>query len=258
MDLLLRYRNVLITGSSRGLGKAIAAEFLREGARVAVTGRDGDIVDKTVREFSSAFDRSWVVPFVGDLTDAPTISSCVDVVTEAFGSIDILVANIGSGRAPVSPVSPEDEWERMMEVNFHGARRITDRVLPLMLKRKSGSIIHISSIAGLEAIGAPASYSAAKSALNVWSKTLARVVSREGVRINVVSPGNILASDGTWERKRKENPAAVEAMLDHAVPMKRFASPEEIARVVVFVASERASFMTGSCVVVDGGQTTSF
>jgi 3-oxoacyl-[acyl-carrier protein] reductase len=144
-----------------------------------------------------------------------------------------------------------------MDLNFHGSRRITNAVLPSMLTRKSGSIVYISSIAGKEAIGAPIHYGVAKAALIAYVKSLARTLGSSNIRANVVCPGNIYFEGGTWDLKLKENENAVTQMLKDRVPLNRFARPEEIANLVVFLASERASFITGSCVVADGGQTLS-
>jgi 3-oxoacyl-[acyl-carrier protein] reductase len=125
-----------------------------------------------------------------------------------------------------------------------------------MVKRGSGSVVAVGSIAGLESVPAPITYSAAKAALTAAAQALSRQVA--GVRVNVVAPGNVLFPGGGWERRQSDDPAGVRAYVEAEVPLGRFATPNEIADVVVFVASERASFLTGACLVVDGGQSHRF
>ena len=126
-----------------------------------------------------------------------------------------------------------------------------------MMEKKSGSIVFISSIAGMEVIGAPIHYSVAKAALISFSKNLSKKVANNNIRVNTICPGNIYFENGTWDYKLKENKGKVIAMLEHSVPLNRFASPEEIADLVMFISSNKMSFMTGSCLVIDGGQTVS-
>jgi len=257
MDLKLTGKVVLITGSSRGLGKAIAETFLTEGARIVVSGRSRDDVERTANEFSKRFDPHQLVAFTGDLTLSDQTLKCVEGVLNAFGRIDILVANIGSGKGSVEWNVSDEEWSNSMALNLDGARRITNAVVPNMLENSSGSVVYIASIAGREIIGAPVEYSVAKAALIALSKNIARRLARNNIRVNAVCPGNILFEGGSWDNKLKQDREKVLAMLESSVPMKRFATPAEIADLVAFIASDRASFLTGSCIVVDGGQTAS-
>lgn len=133
-----------------------------------------------------------------------------------------------------------------------------NEVLPTMIVNKSGSIVFISSIAGIEVIGAPIHYSVAKAAIIAFSKNLATKVAKYNIRVNTICPGNIYFENGTWDYKLKENKNKVLAMLKNSVPLNRFASPEEIADLVLFISSNKMSFMTGACLVIDGGQTISF
>ncbi len=256
MDLGLRGKVVLIAGSSYGLGKAVAEGFLGEGANVVLTGRDRAQLEETESFLSTTCGNSArIMSYPGDLTKLDTIRACLNSVLEHLGRIDVLVANIGSGAGSRAWNIPEDDWDAMFEKNFDGARRITTEVLGAMVNQGGGSVVFVSSIAGVETIGAPIHYSVAKAALIAYAKNLSRKVAENNIRVNTVAPGNILFEKGTWDRKLKDDKDGVLAMLRATVPQNRFATPREISDFIVFVASERASFMTGSCIIVDGGQT---
>jgi 3-oxoacyl-[acyl-carrier protein] reductase len=257
MDLLLQNKVVLVTGSSRGLGKSIVQGFLGEGARVVVTGLKSESVEKTTKEFLKSFPADRILHYFGDFFKEESIRECVNVALRTFGRIDILVANLGSGTGSPDWSVSDEEWESVWNLNFNTARKTIGIVVPEMIRNKSGSVVIVSSIAGKEFIGAPVAYSVAKAALIALSKNTARRLAPYGVRVNAVCPGNIFFEGGTWDKKLKQNRDDVLKMIQENVPMNRFASPEEIANIVVFLSSDRASFMTGSCVVIDGGQTVS-
>lgn len=258
MDLCLKNKIVLITGSGHGLGKVTARSFLDEGAKVVISDNKKSRLDDTLREFVSIFGHEVVDSFCGDLTNINDIGECINFVVSRFNKIDICVANLGSGKGIQGWDIPEDEWKRMMSLNFDGARIITNCVLPYMKEKNGGSILFISSIAGLEVIGAPVQYSVAKAALIAYSKNISRLVGSSNIRINTVCPGNIFFENGTWDIKMKENKNEVTEMLNRSVPLKRFAAPEEISDLVLFLCSDKSSFITGSCIIADGGQTISF
>jgi 3-oxoacyl-[acyl-carrier protein] reductase len=258
MDLNLINKVVLISGSGHGLGKCIAKAFLLEGARVVITDIDKQRLDDTLHEFSTEIDTKMIGSFCGDLTSLNDINNCIGFAIERFGKIDICIANLGTGKGTPGWNIPDQEWERMSSLNFDGARRLTNSVVPHIIENKGGAIIYISSIAGLEVIGAPVQYCVAKASLIAYSKNLSRMLAKFGIRVNTVCPGNIYFKDGTWDFKMQENKKAVLEMLEKTVPLKRFAAPGEIADLVLFLCSERASFITGSCIVSDGGQTVSF
>ena len=143
-------------------------------------------------------------------------------------------------------------------MNLMGSVILAREAMPYLLERDHASLTFISSIAGYETIGAPIAYSASKAAIDSSMKSLSRLVGPNDVRVNAVSPGNVLFRGGSWEKKMEDRSDFFQKMINREVPLQRFGSPEEIANVVVFLASEKASFVTGSCVVVDGGQTRSF
>jgi 3-oxoacyl-[acyl-carrier protein] reductase len=258
MDLELKDKVALVTGSSRGIGKAIALSFLTEGANVIITGRDEDSLNKTYRELSNQYGEDSIYSYRGDMTQIADISNCLDSGVKRFGKIDILVANVGTGKSKPGLEADRDEWERIFDLNLLGSINVVRVVVPIMKKNGSGTIIFISSIAGLEALGAPITYSVAKAGLISLSKNLSHPLAKDDIRVNVVAPGNIIFKGGRWEEIIKEKPNIIEDYIKKRVAMQRFGKPEEIADAVMFLASERASFITGACLIVDGGETRSF
>ena len=257
MNLELKDKVVLVSGSSRGIGKAIAKAFLNEGARVAVTGLEDTDIKQTSEELKGEF-KNQVLIFAGDLTAAKDIKNCIDLLLKEWGTVDIFIGNIGSGKSKPVLEADRSEWQKMLNINLLGAVELANQIIPVMQKNKAGSIVFTASIAGLENIGAPAAYAAAKAALISYTKSLASALAKDNIRVNAVAPGNVKFPGGRWEEIIKEKPQIVKEVIEKEVPMKRFGSPEEIANAVVFLASEKASFITGTCLVVDGGQTRSF
>jgi 3-oxoacyl-[acyl-carrier protein] reductase len=253
MDLQLTDRVALVAGSSRGIGKAIASALLREGCRVCITGRNSAALDAAAAELcASSSDR--VLSISGDLTDKPTIDAALTAIDRAWGAPDILVANLGTGSGKPGWHQDEDEWQRLFNLNFFGSVRLAQAVIPQMPSR-GGSILFIASIVAVEATQAPLPYSAAKAALLNYSKNLSRVVSANNIRVNCLAPGNIFFPGGAWERHLETRREQVQHYIATEVPQKRFGTPEEIADFAAYLVSPLAGFATGSCYIMDGGQT---
>jgi 3-oxoacyl-[acyl-carrier protein] reductase len=258
MDLSLGGKVALVCGSSRGIGLAAARAFLREGASVVITGRDAVALEQASAALISESDPERVFAVQADLTEPADIERTLDTGAAAFGGYDIVVANVGSGTARAGWELDLQDWESALRVNLLGGMVLAGAALTHLVARGGGSLIFISSIAGYEAINAPLAYSAAKAAVLSGMKNLSRLAGPKGVRVNAVAPGNVYFPGGSWARKLAERPEFFEQYIQSEVPLKRFGRPEEIADAIVFLASERASFITGSCLVVDGGQTRSF
>ena len=258
MDLGLHDKVAFIAGSSRGIGLAIARAFLREGAKVVITGRNAESLETAKALLVTEAGVQRVLSLRGDMTDPADIQRALDETVSAFGGIDAVVANVGSGTARGGWDLTLDDWQSVLNINLLGSMALASAALPHLISRGSGSLTFISSIVGCEAINAPVTYSAAKAAVQSAMKSLSRLVGSHGVRVNAVAPGNVLFPGGTWERKLAERREFFEQYIRSEVPLQRFGQPEEIADAVVFLASERASFITGACLVVDGGQTRSF
>src|ERR1041385_4258175 len=249
MDLGLSGKVAFIAGSSRGIGLEIARAFLREGASVAITGRDQDALDKASQSLSSEASPSRVLAISGDLTDPATIKSSLDRCVAVFGRVDAVVANVGSGGARAGWELEPGDWDASLNQNLLGSMNLATVALKHFVTtgNRSGSLTFVSSIAGHEAVNAPVAYSAAKAGLISAMKSLSRLAGAENIRVNTIAPGNILFPGGSWERKLKERRDFFEQYVQAEVPLKRFGTPDEVAGAVVFMASERASFITGAC-----------
>jgi len=252
VDLNLRDKVILVAGSSRGIGKEVAGFLLDEGARVCISGRDAAALEAAKIELSP---RGQLLAFSGDLSEPSGVSDVIEFIRSKWDTLDALVANLGTGRGTAGWDQTEDEWDRLFTLNFHASRRLANAVIPALASNGGGSIVFISSITGVEATPAPLPYSAAKAALINYSKNLSRLVAAQKIRVNCIAPGNIIFPGGSWDNRLATSPELVARMLKAEVPMERLGTPDEIASLVAFLCSERASFITGSCVIADGGQT---
>lgn len=252
MDLGLMGRVVLVSGGSRGIGAAITEAFVREGCKVIVTGRSREPLLAIAR-----FLGDTCAIQACDATDSRSVAELRAAVEASHGALDILVTCAGSGASVPPGAETEPEWQRVMGVNLLSATNMVEAFLPLLRRSPAASIVCISSICGIEALGAPVTYSAAKAALVMAVKGWSRSFGRSGIRINAISPGNIFTDGGTWDRKMQADPAAVADMLAREVPLGRLGAAREIADAALFLASPRAGFITGSNLVADGGQTRS-
>lgn len=256
MNLGLEKKTVLVSGSSRGIGKAIAEAFLREGARVVVTGRHQKDLDAFLADNKKY--RAKVKTFCGDLTKEKEIEKVIALAVASFGSIDCLVPNIGKGAVRFGHEVGSKDWRETFEINLWSAVRLVQKTLPILKKNGGGSIVFVAALAGMEAVAAPITYCTAKAALIAYAKNLSREVAPFSIRVNSIAPGNIFFPGGRWEEKLREDRDKFTKYIAENVAMQRFGTPEEIATFAVFISSDRASFLTGECVCVDGGQRRGF
>lgn len=256
MDLGLTDRVVFIAGASRGIGYGIAASLLEEGARVALTARGAEGLEAARRDLAEVYGAARVWSFAADLTSTEGITSAVEACETEFGPITGAVANVGLSPSPLGLEVSDEDWQAGLDQNLNSAFRLARCVIPRLTENGGGSFLFISSIAGLAALGTPLVYGATKAAVNHLSTSLARFSGRTGVRVNTIAPGNIIFPGGTWEKNASGPRAQAWARwISREVPLNRFGTPREIGDTAAFLLSERASFINGAVIAVDGGQT---
>ena len=240
----LEQKNVFITGSSRGIGLAIAHKFASLGANVVLNSR-GEISEELLAEFKPYGVK--VLAISGDVSDFADAKRMVDQAIEELGSVDVLVNNAGITRDTLMLKMTEEDFEKVLKVNLTGAFNMTQSVLKPMIKAREGAIINMSSVVGLMGNIGQANYAASKAGLIGFTKSVAREVANRNVRVNAIAPG-MIESDMTAVLSDKVK----EAMLAQ-IPMKQFGQAEQVAEVTAFLASQ--DYLTGQVIAIDGGLT---
>lgn len=246
MNLDLTGKACLVAGASRGIGRAIALALTREGGRVCGVARGQADLDQLEVE----------AKVVADVSTADGASAAVYGAVAALGGLDIVVTNVGKSFARDASAMDDADLAKSLDANLWTAARVAQRAVPHVAKTR-GSITMVASIWGREAGGAPG-YNIGKAAVISLAKALARDYAKLGIRVNSVAPGSILFPGGGWERRMNADPDGIADMVRRELPFGRFGTPEEVADVVAFLASPRASWITGACIVVDGGQSRGF
>jgi NAD(P)-dependent dehydrogenase (short-subunit alcohol dehydrogenase family) len=251
MQLELAGKRALVTGSSRGIGYAIAQALHAEGCRVALNARTAASLAQAVSNLQGS------IAVVGDVSQPDQARQVVHEAATAMGGLDIVVCNVGSGSSVPPGKESFEEWQRVFALNLWSTTNTVEAAQEA-LSANQGVIVCISSICGEEVIlGAPVTYSAAKAALHAYVRGIARPLGKLGIRINAIAPGNILFAGSVWERKLQENAGAVKNMLEQDVALAKLGTPREVADLVAYLASPRSGFATGAIWTLDGGQTHS-
>lgn len=259
MELGLRGKAALVTGASQGIGQAIALGLAEEGVHLAICARGREALEKTAQEMQAATG-SLVIAIPADMSRREDITMFVNRAAEALGRIDILV-NVAGASAFGSFLSlPDEAWASAMELKYLGYVRCAREVIPFMLRQGGGRIINVVGTGGHEAVATHLAGGCANAALLLFTKGLAQEMAQHNILVNAVSPGRVATQRlekliRAWAANRGcSYEEALQSMVAE-VPLRRWAQPREIADMVVFLASERASFVTGSLIVVDGGKT---
>ena len=256
MDLKLKEKAAIVTGSSRGIGRGIARGLLAEGCAVTICGRDKDALEGAAQELKAETGGA-VLAVTGDGTKAEDAARIVEETARAFGRLDILVNCFG--RVPGAGKfleTSEALWAVGVDANIYAPIRFSRLAVPYMRRGGGGVIINIASIFGRE-VGGSAAYNATKAAEIALAKALSRELAPLNIRVNSVAPGSILFPGGAWEKRVQEDPEGMARFVKAEIPFGRFGTVEEVADVVVFLCSERARWVTGACITVDGGQSRS-
>jgi 3-oxoacyl-[acyl-carrier protein] reductase len=248
MDLQLAGRTAVVTGGTKGIGRAIVEALAAEGAAVGFCARTADDVAATEKALVESGTRA--VGRVVDIADGPALAAWVDEVATTFGGLDIVVANVSALAIP----DHEDSWQATFAVDMMGTVRLVNAALPHLERSDAGSIVTISSVSGREVDFAAGPYGTMKAALIHYTQGLAYQLAGKGIRANTVSPGNTFFEGGVWDTIQSANPELfAQAMALN--PTGRMGTPEEVARAVAFIASPAASRITGTNLVVDGALT---
>jgi 3-oxoacyl-[acyl-carrier protein] reductase len=253
MNLKLENKKTLITGASQGIGLTIAETFLQENAQVCMVSRGSNSLFDNAKKLQQTYGDNHIFTAKCDCTQTASLKQLQQEITQKWQGLDILVVNVGDGRSAPDALPDDERWQQTWQNNFESALQTTRTFLP-MLEKSKGCVLFISSIAGMEAFGAPTDYSTAKAAIIALAKNMARKLA-PNVRVNTIAPGNVYFKGGSWDEKIKQNKKRVDDIIKSTVPIQRFATPNEIADGAVFLCSDRASFITGTTLVIDGGQT---
>lgn len=244
---MLKDKVSVITGGARGIGRAIASEFLKDGANVVIIDKffpeDFEDYKNSVRGEGKLSSKSV------DITDFKATESTIDEIVKEFGRVDVLVNNAGITRDKLLLRMTEEDWDAVIAVNLKGAFITTSAVSKAMIKQKSGKIINISSVVGVIGNAGQSNYAASKAGLIGFTKSVAKELAGRNITVNSVAPGFVVTN-----MTDKLNEEQQKALLD-LIPLKRGSQPEEIAGIVAFLASEKANYITGQVICVDGGMT---
>jgi 3-oxoacyl-[acyl-carrier protein] reductase len=258
MHLDLTGKIAIVTGSSRGLGAASAAALVQEGCRVTICARGepalaGAAAALRTRAASSG---ESVLAIAADLSTPEGVERVIAETVKTFGGLDILVNNVGLARGSTITDTTDAEWHEAFDQTLYPAIRASRLAVPHMRRRGGGSIVMIASIWGRES-GGRMTYNAVKAAEISLAKAMAQQLAADNIRVNSVAPGSILFPGGSWARRQQDDPSGIAEFVKRELPFGRFGRPEEVGAVVAFLASPRASWISGASVPVDGCQSRS-
>ncbi len=250
MDLKIKNKFALVTGASQGLGRAIAAELAKEGARVILVARNAKELAALQSELPGGTAQHAYYSF--DLMIPENISRLAETIKQKHNPLDIIVHNLGGSLNLRDPFAPAEEWNKVWRYNLEHVIELNRIFIPLMVERKWGRIVHLSTL-GATIFQGNAPYTAAKAALNAYVKCLGREVAKHNVVLNAIAPGAIYRDGRYFAKMLKENPPFMEEWFKQHLPAGRLGTDTEVGQMVAYLCSEQAAFMTGSIVALDGG-----
>ena len=253
MDLHLRDRIAIVTGSSRGLGLASAQALAAEGVRVTLCGRDPARLEAARAQIAALAGADAVLAVPVDLATPEGPGAVVDRTVARFGGLDILVNNVGLAKGAGIEDTPDATWQEALDFTLYPAVRASRAAVPHMVRRGGGAIVLIASIWGREA-GGRLTYNVVKAAEISLGKAMARELAPKNIRVNTVAPGSIRFPGGSWDQRVQADPAGMTDFVARELPFGRFGRAEEVGDVVAWLASARASWVSGACIPVDGVQ----
>ena len=257
MDLGLRDKVAIVTGSSKGLGLATARALVQEGCRVTICARGEASLSQAAADLRSiALQPSDVLPVVADVSTATGVELVINRTVDSFGGLDILVNNVGLAKGSDIVATSDLEWQEAFDQTLFPAIRASRLAVPHMRRRNGGAIVMVASIWGRES-GGRMTYNAVKAAEISLAKAMAQQLAKDNIRVNSVAPGSIRFPGGTWDRRVQDDPAGMADFVKRELPFGRFGRPEEVGAVVAFLVSPRASWISGASVPVDGCQSRS-
>lgn len=256
MNLALEGKVALVAGASRGIGRAIAAGLAAEGAHIAAVARGEAGLNEAVAALQGS-TTARVVGIAADVTTADGADHAIAQTVALLGGIDIVVCNVGKSFARHCNDMTDADFAQSLEMNLWATQRVAQRAVPHLRARGGGVITMISSIWGREAGGAPG-YNVGKAGVQALAKAMARDYAADNIRVNSVAPGSVRFPGGGWDKRAIAEPEKIAEFVAREIPFGRFGSPEQIADVVVFLSSSRASWVSGAAIVVDGAQSRAF
>jgi 3-oxoacyl-[acyl-carrier protein] reductase len=258
MDLGLAGKTAIVTGGSRGLGLAAAHALIAEGAQVAICARGEDALQVAAQSLQKSAGHGGKVTYVvADVSTEAGVASVVDRAVREFGGIDVLVNNVGLAKGADLEATTDADWQEAFDQTLFPAIRMSRLAVPHIRKRGGGSIVIVSSIFGREA-GGRMTYNAVKAAEISLTKSLAQQLAKDQIRVVSVAPGSILFEGGSWWKRQQSDPEGIAKFVKQELPFGRFGKPEEVGSAIAFLASPKASWISGTTVVVDGCQSRMF
>lgn len=258
MDLGLTGKVAIITGGSRGIGLFAAKALIAEGAHVVICARGEELLRKSAKEIQAlAASGARVAPVAADVSTAAGVTRVVDAAVREFGRLDVVVNNVGLGKGAGLEGTTDADWQEAFDQTLFPAIRMSRAAVPHLRQQGGGAILIVSSIFGREA-GGRMTYNAVKAAEISLTKSLAQQLAKDEIRVVSIAPGSILFEGGSWWKRQQADPEGIKQFVKQELPFGRFGTPEEVGAAIAFLASPKASWISGTTVVVDGCQSRMF